>query len=50
MQYEVFINLNPATPAQFKVYAYKRKELAEKLLQCAHHLKLSAFVIYRRIS
>ena len=49
MQYEVFINLNPLTPAQFKVYTYKRKDLAEKLLQCAHHLKLSAFVIYRRI-
>ena len=49
MQYEVFINLNPGTPAQFKVYTYKRKDLAEQLLQCAHHLKLSAFVIYRRI-
>lgn len=50
MSYEVFINLNPATPAQFKVYVYKRKDLAEQLLQCAHNLKLSAFVIYRRIS
>lgn len=50
MSYEVFINLNPEKPAVFKVYAYKRKELAEKLLQCAHNLKLSAFVIYRRIS
>lgn len=50
MSYEVFINLNTATPAQFKVYVYKRKDLAEQLLQCAHNLKLSAFVIYRRIS
>lgn len=50
MKYEVFINLNPLTPAQFKVYAYKRKELAEQLLQCAKNLKLQAFVIYRRIS
>ena len=49
MKYEVFINLNPNTPAQFKAYTYKRKDLAEKLLQCAHSLKLSAFVIYRRI-
>ena len=49
MQYEVFINLNPGTPAQFNAYTYKRKDLAEQLLQCAHHLKLSAFVIYRRI-
>ena len=49
MQYEVFINLNPNKPSVFKVYSYKRKDLAEKLLQCAHHLKLSAFVIYRRI-
>ena len=50
MSYEVFINLNPNTPSAFKVYTYKRRDLAEKLLECAHNLKLSAFVIYRRIS
>jgi len=49
MSYEVFVNLNPLTPSVFKVYVYKRKDLAEQLLQCAHNLKLSAFVIYRRI-
>lgn len=50
MQYEVFVNLNPLKPAVFKVYAYKRKDLAEQLLQCAKNLKLQAFTIGRRIS